>query len=460
MRHFASVLILAALAAGPAASAQAVRAVPSSQAQVQLSYAPVAARASPAVVNVYAQRLTRTIVADPRFAQYGIMLGVPKEQVEKSLGSGVLVRSDGVIVTNHHVIDGADARKVVLDDRREFDAHVLLDDPHSDLAVLRIDTKGEKMPTLAFANTNALQVGDVVLAIGNPYGLNQSVSSGIVSALSRTGVGINDYSYFIQTDAPINRGNSGGALVDMQGNLVGINTAIFSQNGDSAGLGFAIPAEMVRRVVESAFAGGKLVRPWLGVKGQAVTQDLARSMGMAKPTGVLVSDLYPGAAAARAGLKRGDVVLAVNGVTVNDESGLKYQAATQKPGGTIKLDVLRAGQRVSINATAEGAPRAAPNAMEVTGRNPFDGARLVTLSPGVAEDAGIDPFASGVFIQALNGAGAAARIGFKPGDVISDINGQPVRTTADVDRIMKTAAPGWRIGVQRGGQRSEIAVQL
>jgi Do/DeqQ family serine protease len=438
----------------------AARVAPASQAQVQISFAPVAARAAPAVVNVYAQRVTRSIVADPRFAQFGLFYGVPREQIERSLGSGVLVRADGVIVTNHHVVDGADSLKVVLSDRREFDAKLLLDDARSDLAVLRIDAKGARLPTLPFADTRSIQVGDLVLAIGNPFGLQQTVTSGIVSALARTDVGINDFSFFIQTDAAINRGNSGGALVDMAGDLVGINTAIFSQSGDSNGIGFAIPAEMVKRVVESAVSGGKLVRPWLGVKTQAVTQDLAKSLGLDSPKGVLVSDLYPGGAADRAGLKRGDVILAVNASPVFDDAGVRYQAATQKPGGTIRLDILRGAQRLTLAAPALAAPRApAPDPREFTALTPLQGAHVVTLSPAQAEDLGLDGFATGVVIDALNRAGAAARVGLAPGDVIRDVNGQTIRTSADLERALKAGGTVWRIGYERNGERATIEVR-
>mgnify|MGYP000945128229 CR=1 FL=1 len=451
---------LAFILAPVASVADPPRAAPTSQAQVQLSYGPVAAKASPAVVYVYAQRVTKAIVPDPRFAQFGIAIGVPREQIEKSLGSGVLVRGDGVIATNHHVIEGADSLKIVLDDRREFDAKLLLDDPSTDLAVLKIDTKGEKLPTLALADTHALQVGDLVLAIGNPYGLQQTVTSGIVSALGRTDVTRNDFSFYIQTDASINRGNSGGALVDMQGKLVGINTAIISSTGDSNGLGFAIPSEMVGRVVDNALSGGKVVRPWLGVKGQPVTQDLAKSLGLSSPQGVLIAEIYPGGAADKGGLQRGDVVLSANGTAVNDDASLKYQAATQKPGSTIALAVVRGGKRITVNAPASPAPRAPADPRVITAVSPLQGTHIVTLSPAQAEDLGVDAFTSGVIIDELDGRGIAARVGFRPGDVIFAVNGQPVKTSAELDKLMKSGARNWRIGVDRGGQKNELAVQL
>ncbi len=439
------------------------RVVPTSQAQAQLSFAPVAQRASPAVVNVYAQRIVRQrarVYDDPFFRRYGEGFGgVPRERVQQSLGSGVLVRADGVIVTNNHVVEGADSLKVVLSDRREFDARLLLADPRTDLAVLRIEARGERLPMLAFADTRALQVGDMVLAIGNPFGLSQTVTSGIISALARTEVGINDFAFFIQTDAAINRGNSGGALVDMSGALVGVNTAIFSETGGSNGIGFAIPSEMVRRVVESAVDGGRLVRPWLGARVQPVTQELARSMGFDRPQGVLVSDIYPGSSAQRAGVQRGDVILSVGGADVHDEAGLRYQFALQRAGARVPLEIMRGNARRTVNANAEAPPGGTPQARDLAGRNPFDGARVLTLTPASAEEAGLDPFAAGVVIQAITPGRLAQRAGFAPGDIVREINGQQIRTADDLQRALN-AAQAWRIAIERNGQRREVQYQL
>jgi len=427
------------------------RAAPNSRGEMQLSFAPVAARAGPAVVNVYAQRVVRGMSRDPFFGRFSA------PRIEQSLGSGVIVRADGVIVTNNHVIEGAQSLKVVLSDRREFDAQLVLADPRVDLAVLRINTGQERLPTLAFADTqHSLQVGDLVLAIGNPFGLQQTVTSGIISALARTEVGVSDYAFFIQTDAAINRGNSGGALVDMNGSLVGINSAIFSESGGSNGIGFAIPSEMVRRVVESAVSGGTtVVRPWLGARMQTITAELARSLNLPRPEGVLVSELYPRSAGERAGLRNGDIILAVAGAEVRDEGAVRYQFATQRPGSRVPLTVLRSGRQMTLTATAEAPPGGAPQARELTGRHPLSGARVVTLTPATAEQAGLDPFADGVFIQALDRGGVAARIGFRPGDIIDAVNGQQIRDAAQLDRAM-AQAQSWVIGVERNGQRAEI----
>src|SRR5215469_6012681 len=308
----ASALSLAALAPGWAQN----RVPPTSRDMIRFSFAPVVKKVAPAVVNVYSRRTVQTrspFFDDPlvrRFFGNQAPFGLPRERVQQSLGSGVILGADGIVVTNHHVIDGAQQITVVLNDRREFEAKVLLSDEHADLAVLKIDTHGERLPVLEVGDSDQLEVGDLVLAIGDPFGVGQTVTSGIISALARTGIG-SDVSSFIQTDAAINPGNSGGPLVDLDGRLVGINTAIFSQSGGSIGIGFAVPTNMVRIVLEAAASGGKVVRPWLGASGQGVTAEIAQSLGLPRPEGVLIKEVTPGSPAADAGLHVGDVVLQV-----------------------------------------------------------------------------------------------------------------------------------------------------
>ncbi len=451
LRRASLAAAVAVCLAGSAAAQSDPRSVPQNQAQVQLSFAPVAARASPAVVNVYADRtIQNSLYANPFFRQFG----APRERMERSLGSGVIVRPDGVIVTNNHVIQGMQTFRVVLADRREFSARVMLADERVDLAVLKIDVGAERLPTLALADTRNLQVGDLVLAIGNPFGLSQTVTSGIISALARTEVGSDNF--FIQTDAPINRGNSGGALVNMRGELVGINSSILSTSGDSNGIGFAIPADLVRRVVDSAASGGHtFVRPWIGARLQSVTPDLARSMRLARPDGVLVGDLYPNAAGARAGLQRGDVIVSVAGADVHDEAGVRYQFALLQPGARAPLVINRGGRTMTLTAIAQPPPGGSPEARLIAGRSPLTGARVVTLTPATAEDAGLDPFLTGVFIQQLSPTGPAARVGFRPGDIISDVNGRQIRDAAELEAALN-AGDSWTIGVQRGGQHAEV----
>jgi Do/DeqQ family serine protease len=332
-------------------------------AQVQLTFAPVVKRVAPAVVNVYARSIVRQqvnpIFSDPLFQQFFGVSPEFRQRVEQSLGSGVIVRADGVILTNNHVVEGGQDIVVALSDKREFKAKVLLADAKTDLAVLKIDTKGEKLPTLDFADSDRVQVGDLVLAIGDPFGVGQTVTMGIVSALARTQVSASDYQFFIQTDAAINPGNSGGALVTMSGQLAGINTAIFSRTGQYAGIGFAIPANLARRVVDGAANGGVQLA-WIGADGQPVTADIARAAGLPRPEGVLVKSVYPGGPVAIAGLKTGDVVIAVDGAEVDDMQGLNYRIATHKPGDVVKHErSLRSRWTCRRRAAAAGRPAAA-----------------------------------------------------------------------------------------------------
>src|SRR5436853_3566600 len=335
---------LVLLAAAPALAQD--RRVPASAAEVRLSYAPIVQRVQPAVVNVYAAKVVQNrnpLLDDPIFRRFFGVPGQQTEQMQRSLGSGVMVDSSGLVVTNNHVIEGADQVKVSLSDKREFEAEIVLKDSRTDLAVLRLKDSREKFPTLDLANSDELMVGDVVLAIGNPFGVGQTVTHGIVSAVARTQVGISDYQFFIQTDAAINPGNSGGALVDMAGRLVGINTAIFSRSGGSQGVGFAIPANMVRVVVASAKTGGTAVkRPWLGARLQAVTSDLAESLGLKRPGGALIANVSPGSPAARAGLKASDLIVAVDGQAIDDPNAFDYRFATRPLGGSAQVDVQRA----------------------------------------------------------------------------------------------------------------------
>src|SRR2546430_7578647 len=360
------------------------RRVPASPADIRLSYAPIVQRVQPAAVNVYAAKVVQNrnpLLDDPIFRRF---FGVPAqqpEQMQRSLGSGVMLDPSGLVVTNNHVIEGADQVKVSLSDKREFEAEIVLKDSRTDLAVLRLKDSREKFPTLDFANSDELLVGDVVLAIGNPFGVGQTVTHGIISALARTQVGITDYQFFIQTDAAINPGNSGGALVDMTGKLVGINTAIFSRSGGSIGIGFAIPANMVRVVVASAKTGGTAVkRPWLGAQLQGVTPDIADSLGLKRPSGALVASITPGSAAARAGLRVSDLIVAIDGMPVDDPNAFDYRFAMKSLGGTAKLGIVRAGREQTVSIALETAPETPREEIVIGTRSPFLGAKVWNLS--------------------------------------------------------------------------------
>ena len=330
---------------------------PAGMPQIQMSFAPVVKRVVPAVVNVYArsvvQQQVNPLFNDPFFQKFFGASPEMRQRVQQSLGSGVIVRPDGVILTNNHVVTGGTDIVVALSDKREFKAKVLSADARTDLAVLKIDTKGEKLPTVPFADSDKVQVGDLVLAVGDPFGVGQTVTMGIVSAQARTQGSpgdSNDYQFFIQTDAAINPGNSGGPLVTSDGRLAGINTAIYSRSGGSIGIGFAIPANLARRVLEGVEGGQGMRLSWVGANGQPVTSDIAKSLGRARPGGVLIKDIYPNGPLAQAGVKSGDVVLNVDGMAVDDFQALNYRIATHKPGDTVHMHVEtgKAGRDVSV----------------------------------------------------------------------------------------------------------------
>ena len=441
----------------PGAGAQE-RQVPNSVHQLELSFAPIVKRVAPAVVNVYAARVVENnnpFLTDPFFRQF--FGTVPREQVERSLGSGVIVDPAGLVVTNYHVISGASQVKVALADKREFDADIVLKDQRSDLAVLRVKGTKEHFPTLEFADSDELQVGDVVLAIGDPFGVGQTVTHGIVSAVARTQVGISDYQFFIQTDAAINPGNSGGALVDLNGRLVGINTAIYSRSGGSQGIGFAIPANMVRVVVSSAKGGSAAVkRPWLGAKLQEVTAEIADSLGLKRPTGALVANVAAGGPAARAGIKTGDVIAAVDGTVVDDPNSFDYRFATKPLGGQTQIVVLRGGRETKVTIALQSAPDAPREELVIQSRSPFLGAKVAKVSPALAEELKLDPSTEGVVIVEIADGSIAQSLGFQRGDLVLNVNGNNIVRTSDLERATKTQSPLWRISVSRNGQQMSV----
>ncbi len=391
---------------------------------------------------------------DPIFRRFFGVPGGLGNQVQRSLGSGVIVDAGGLIVTNNHVIEGADEVKVSLADKREFEATLVLKDPRTDLAVLRVKDGREQFPVLDFADSDALQVGDVVLAIGNPFGVGQTVTHGIVSALARTQVGISDYQFFIQTDAAINPGNSGGALVDMTGKLVGINTAIFSRSGGSQGIGFAIPANMVRVVVASAKTGGKAVaRPWLGAKLQAVTADIADSMGLKRPSGALVANVAPDSPAARASLKPGDLIVSVDGQEVEDPNAFDYRFATKPLGGTARLGIVRGGREQTVTVALQIAPEMPREEIVIRSRSPFSGVKVANLSPALVDELQVRNAEEGVVVVDVDNGSYASNLGFQRGDVIQEVNGERVTKTHDLERLSKAQNRAWRIVIVRNGQK-------
>ena len=421
--------------------AEQPRQAPRDAGAMKSSFAPVVREAAPAVVNISARGLQQ--VRDPFW-------GLPGQRQTGSIGSGVIVRADGVVVTNNHVIENMQQIRVTLNDRREYAARVLLADSRSDIAVLQLEGVEGALPVLRIDDQEEQQIGDLVLAIGNPFGVGQTVTTGIVSALNRTETGISDSGSFIQTDAAINPGNSGGALVDMDGDLIGINTAIFSRTGSSTGVGFAVPATMVKRVVDSAIGGAKaVVRPWLGVKGDTVSADIARSLGLARPQGLIITEVYPQGPGARAGLEQGDVITAVDGAEINDQGGLNFRVGTKSPNDTVAVTILRDGKTQTINARVSALPGVAdPGQGTTVGQGALAGLQGVALNPALADRLGGDPFTSGVVVTGVQRNSLAARIGLRPNDLIVQIEGRPATSVAALARAQR----GTELTIVRGGR--------
>ena len=452
-----ALLALLALALAPTTAFAQNKTVPTSRVQVELSYAPLVKKVAPAVVNIYTKKVVRRPISpfmrDPFFRRFFGQRSGGGRRIVTALGSGVIVDPKGLIVTNYHVIKGAEKITVVLADRNEFSARIVQADKRSDLAVLRIKPRGYRLKALRFRDSDELEVGDIVLAIGNPFGVGQTVTSGIVSALARTVVGISDFRSFIQTDAAINPGNSGGALVTLDGRLVGINTAIYSRAGGSIGIGFAIPSNMVARVVAAA-RGGKLVRPWLGATGQTVTSDIAASLGLKRPRGVLINRIFPGGAAARGGLRVGDIVTAINGREVRDGQELRFRIATLAVGGSATLRILRRGREQALRVALQRPPEdRSRNATLIRGRNPFAGATIANLSPALAEELGVKGGFRGVVLMKVAKGSLARRFRLAPGDVILAVNGKSIGTVRQFRSVLARGAEIWEVIIRRSGRR-------
>ena len=440
--------------------------VPRSRTEVQLSFAPVVKMTAPAVVNVFSQsKVVQNdpvgMMNDPFFRQFfgeGGNFGRPRERIQNSLGSGVIVDRSGYIVTNNHVVKGGTDIRVVLADKREYAAKILLADERSDLAVLKIEVGDEQLAALPFADSDNLEVGDLVLAIGNPFGVGQTVTSGIVSALARTQVGISDYQFFIQTDAAINPGNSGGALVNMRGELVGINTAIFSRSGGSIGIGFSIPSNMVRTVVQSAERGIKVKRPWIGADMQDVTQDIADSLGFARPEGALVVTFHPQSPFKLAGMKAGDVILAIDGHPIENAREFGYRIATSVIGHDAIVEFQRNGRSMEAGVKLVSAPETIQRSETLLREtSPLAGMVVANLSPAVAEELGIGTLLTGVVAIKIQG-GPAQRF-FQRGDIVTAVNGIPVASVNDLTRAILNVPNYWEIGILRSGKKLQLTLR-
>jgi Do/DeqQ family serine protease len=450
--------------APPAAKAQQ-KVPPPSREVAQYSFAPIVRKAAPAVVNVYVrsrvQAFSSPFADDPIFRRlFGNQFGEPSERVQSSLGSGVIIDAAGIVVTNTHVVKGRGETeiRVALSDKREFDAKVMTLDEKTDIAILKIEGANEKFPVLEFEDSDSLEVGDLVLAIGNPFGVGQTVTSGIVSALARSEVGQSDQQVFIQTDAAINPGNSGGALVDMSGRLVGINTMIFSKTGGSVGIGFAIPSNLVRVYAESAASGRKVERPWLGAKLEAVTREVAEGLSLDRVAGAVVTRISDKGPAATAGLEPGDVITRVDGVEVTDARSVFYRLTTKGVGQSAKLGVIRKGGPIDVTIALLAAPAGGKDDVKnLSGNHPLDGARVSNILPAIADELNLDE-SGGVVVLSVRNGSAAQNLSFRPGDIIVAIGAEKIANVDEAEAALNTRQRVWQIAVKRGSRVLQLQV--
>ena len=448
-----------------ATPAMAETRVPTSKAEISLGFAPLVKQASPAVVNIYAKIVTQTqsrspFMNDPFFEDFFRGFSKPQRRVENSLGSGVILSADGIVVSNYHVVGMATEIRVVTTDRREYDARVILGEQASDLAILQLQEASD-LPYLTLRDSDQVEVGELTLAIGNPFGVGQTVSSGIVSGLARSGAATgNGLGYFIQTDAPINPGNSGGALIDVNGDLIGINTRILSRSGGSNGIGFAIPANLVREFVRQTQKGAeRFQRPWAGMAGQPVDADLAASLGMALPEGMVISDLHPLSPFAKVGFQVGDVITHVDAQQVNSPAEMVFRMTVAGLGDMARITRLRGEQMDKIDVAMIPAPNDPPADPVQLGENSrLPGLTVSRINPAVIVQLGLPLNATGVVVSDPGPFGA--RAGLQPGDVVVQINEEEVTATEDFDRILGDVGRWVNMNLLRRGQRLNLRFRL
>lgn len=431
--------------------------VPQSQAEISLGFVPLVKQAAPAVVNIYAKRVVEVRESpfgnDPFFQNLFRDFGKARPRVQNSLGSGVILSEDGILVSNYHVVGMSTDIRVHLNDRREYNARVLLADQESDLAILQLeDARG--MPHLRLRDSDTVEVGELVLAIGNPFGVGQTVSSGIVSGLARSGTATgNARGYFLQTDAPINPGNSGGALIDMNGDLIGVNTSILSQSGGSNGIGFAIPSALVQQFVAQAREGGEqFQRPWAGMFGQPVDADMADGLGLDRPGGIVISELHGESPFRKAGFAAGDVILEVNGLAVNTPAEMLFRMSVTGIGKSAEFGAIQQGKKTVVKVSLIAAPDTPSRETVTTGKkSAIPDMTLSNINPSVLGQYGLPLSLHGVVVE--NPGPVGKRLGLRSGDVLLGVDGTDTTNTKDAQKALRKARRKVTIEIQRGDKR-------
>ncbi|HUO76920.1 MAG TPA: DegQ family serine endoprotease, partial [Thermodesulfovibrionales bacterium] len=444
--------------------------VPSQILETSRAFSEIVSAVSPAVVNISTTKVVRRdtlpFSEDPFFDLFKPFhdFGLPKKWKEQSLGSGVIVSKDGYIITNNHVVEQSEDIRVTLFDKRSFRGKIVGADPKTDIAVVKISA--DNLPTVPWGDSDKLQVGEFVLAIGNPFGLSHTVTMGIISAVGRANVGIADYEDFIQTDAAINPGNSGGPLVNVKGELIGINTAIFSRSGGYQGIGFAVPSNMARLVMDQLMKEGKIVRGWLGVTIQDITPELSQKFGLKDSKGALVGDISKGSPAEKSGMMRGDVILEFNGKEVKSVGSLRNIVSQSKVGSQVKLKILRGGKEYQLTVTVAELPKevagspAEPSPEDIQ-KNAFSGITVMDLTREIARQLGLGANERGVVVVKIEQGSSADEAGLKKGDVIQEIDKKKVAGLGDFNKITSSIESGdtTLLFINRGGRRFYITIK-
>ncbi len=446
------------------------------QLSLSAGFTPVVERVLPAVVSISSEKMIRFADSGPTFPFFSDpssreyfdedlphRYNHPHEQRERSLGSGVIISADGYLLTNNHVVENASEIRVLLPDKREMKGKVVGTDPRTDIAVLKLD--GKNLPVLPVADSSKVKAGQFVLAIGNPFGLGETVTMGIVSATGRGNLNITDYEDFIQTDAAINPGNSGGALVDVQGALIGINTAILSGNGGNQGIGFAVPINMARQVMGRLVKDGKVIRGWLGVVIQPVTPPIAKAMKLEKNEGALIGDVTPGSPAAKAGIKRGDVVVAINGERISEARDLSLKVSMLPPGTTVHLKVMRDGRAVEVPVVlgeqpSERTALALGSEAKPGASNAMEGVEVEDITPPIRRQLGLPARMTGVIVTGVEPGSRAGEAGLRPGDIIQEVNRRPVASMSEFEHAVRQGGrDATLLLINRGGNTLFVVIE-